>query len=104
MLQINDYLEKNIDSIKSIITEFEINKEFSSHDFIEKFTEKFEQDYIEMLVNYQKSGQAFQTVHSLIAKFLSLKMSILGIEKTHRKVSENIRGNLDIIQWWNRLS
>ena len=104
MLQINDYLEKNIDSIKSIITEFEINKEFSSHDFIEKFTEKFKQDYIEMLVNYQKSGQAFQTVHSLIAKFLSLKMSILGIEKTDRKVSENVRGNLDIIQWWNRLS
>lgn len=102
MLQINDYLEKNINSIKNIISEFHINKEFSSHDFIEKFTEKFEQDYIEMLVNYQKSGQAFQTVHSLIAKFLSLKMSVLGIEKTQKKESENVRGNLDVIQWWIR--
>lgn len=41
---------------------------------------------------------------TLIAKFLSLKMSILGIEKTQRKTSENVRGNLDIVQWWIKLS
>lgn len=104
MIEINDYLEKNIISIKSIMTEFEINKEFSSHDFIEKFIEKFEKDYIEMLINYQKSGQAFKTVHSLIAKYISLNKIVLEIEKTERKQSENVKGNLDVIQWWIRVA
>lgn len=104
MLQVNDYLEKNITSIKDIILEFDINEEFSSHDFIQKFIGKFEQDYIEMLVSYQKSGQAFQTVHSLIAKHISLKMRVLGIEKTQRKLSENVNGNVANIQWWNRIT
>jgi lipoate-protein ligase A len=102
MININDYLENNITSIKSIVAEFDIDKEFSSHDFIEKFTEKFEEDYIEMLVSYQKSGKAFQTVHKLIAKYLSLNMTDLEIEKTQKKQSENVKGNLGIIQWWIR--
>lgn len=103
MIQINDYLESNITSIKSIITEYDLNEEFSSHDFIEKFTEKFEHDYIEMLVKYQKKGRAFKTVHGAIAKYLTSKMSVLGIDKTEKKVSENVKGNISIVQWWIRL-
>ena len=57
-----------------------------------------------MLVNYQKSGKAFQTVHKLIAKYLSLNMNVLEIEKTQRKQSENVKGNLDVIQWWIRIA
>ena len=102
MIEINDYLEKNLTAIQIIISEFGADKEFSSHDFIEKFTEKFESDYIDMLIKYQKSGQSFQTVHSLIARYLSSKTSVLKIEKTNRKESENVHGKLGTIQWWLR--
>ncbi len=103
MIQINDFLENNNASIKDIISEFDINDEFSSHDFIEKFIEKFEHDYIEMLVKYQNKGQAFRKVNSSIAKYLTSNMLDLGIDKTQRKVSENVKGNLGIIQWWIRI-
>ncbi len=56
-----------------------------------------------MLVSYKKSGKAFHTVHKLITKYLSLKMSALGIEKAQKKVSENVKGNLGRIQWWVRI-
>lgn len=98
-MNINDYLETNIDSVKSITDEFN-NKEFSSHDFIEKFIGRFESDYIEMLVKHQNSGHAFQTVHQSIAKFLTNKMSILQIKKTQTKDSENVRGNITLVQYW----
>ncbi|OXB07788.1 hypothetical protein [Flavobacterium pectinovorum] len=102
MIEINDFLENNLSAIKNIIAEFEIEIEFSSHDFIEKFTDKYESDYIKMLVKYQESGHSFKTVHNQIALFLSAKKESLGIYKTQRKGSENVKGKIDIIQWWIR--
>jgi len=103
-IEINDFLERHKLEIKSLIEEFDLNIEFSSHDFIEKFIVKFESDYIEMLVKYQKSGQAFRKVHGMMARFLSLNMSNLRIVKTLRKGSENVRGKIDNIQWWMRIN
>ncbi|MFD2939188.1 hypothetical protein [Flavobacterium notoginsengisoli] len=102
MIEINAFLDENVSSIKNIIAEFEIDKEFSSHDFIEKFTDKHESDYIEMLVKYKGSGNSFRTVHSQIALYLSSKKEFLGIYKTQRKESENVRGKIDFVQWWIR--
>ncbi len=103
MIDINSFLNTHQSEIKSIISLFEENTEFSSHDFIEKFSQKYEADYIEMLVTYQNSGQAFQTVHSKIALHLSKNMALLNIDKTEKKGSENVHGNIDRIQWWIRL-
>lgn len=103
-MQVIDFLENNTDDVKNIIGTFELNIEFSSHDFIKKITEKFESEYIDMLVKYQNSGRAFQTVHSLIGQFLSSKSDILKITKTKKRESENIKGNLDTIQFWARIS
>lgn len=104
MIDITNFLKENQTVIIEIISSFEKSKEFSSHDFIEKFSEKFEPEYIEMLVKYQTSGQAFRTVNSQIAKYLSDNMHILKIEKTSRKESENVHGKFDVIQWWIKKS
>lgn len=104
MIEINDFLEKKLPAIKSIITKFELNKEFSSHDFIEKFTEEFESEYIDMLVKHQHTGEAFRIVHRQIARYLSVKAAVLHIEKTEKKESENAKGNLSIVHWWIRKS
>lgn len=103
MIEINSFLEMNKDAIKSIIEKFDVNREFSSHDFIEEFSAQFERDYIKMLVEYQDTGIAFQTVHGIIAKFLSINSKRLSIEKTQRKGSENVHGKIDNIQWWIRI-
>lgn len=76
--------------------------QFSSHDFIEKFARRFEEEYIEMLYHYRSSGSAFKTVHSTIAKYLSQNMTGFGIEKTKKDGSEHVFGEIDVIQWWHR--
>ena len=59
-MQVIDFLENNTDNVKNIIRTFELNIEFSSHDFIKKFTEK--------------------------------------------RKSKNIKGNLDTLEFWARIS
>ncbi|TRW25353.1 hypothetical protein FMM05_08600 [Flavobacterium zepuense] len=100
MMKIHAFLEDNLPSVRELISEFEIDEEFSSHDFIEKFIGKFESEYIGMLVKYQNSNQAFQTVNSQIDLYMNTKKEILGIYKTDRKASENVRGRFHGIQWW----
>jgi hypothetical protein len=101
MVDINTFLRKNEKDLIQIINS--LDPVFSSHDFIEKFSQKFESDYIEMLVNYKDSGKAFQTVHSIIAKYLSNNMDKFHIIKSERKGSENVFGSTDYIQWWKKL-
>lgn len=99
-MKINDYLKTHIGDIHEIIND--MNDEFSSHDFIEKFAQKHESNYIDMLKEYQKTQNAFQTIHSMIAKFLSINQSSLNIKKSLRGTSENVFGNEDVIQWWEK--
>jgi hypothetical protein len=102
MIDINSFLKLNENELIVIINS--MKETFSSHDFIEKFSQKFESDYIEMLVSYRdkNKGKAFQTVHSMIAKYLSLNMDIFHITKSERDSSENVFGSKDYVQWWNK--
>ena len=100
---VNSYLKSHEIEINNIIQKFNVKAEFSSHDFIEKFSQELEEDYIDMLVLYKSSGRAFQTVHKMIALHLSKNMDIFNIKKTQKKGSENVHGNIGIIQWWVRL-
>lgn len=99
-MNINDFMNGNKSGIVDIIAGLSNN--FSSHDFIEKFSKKYESDYIEMLVDY-KDRNAFQSVHAQIARFLSSNMETYGIAKVKKKSSEHIFGDLDVIQWWEKL-
>ena len=101
MIEINKFLKNHHQGIIDIISKF--NSEFSSHDFIEKFAQKYEADFIDMLLLYKNKGKAFQTVHSSIARYLSKNKEIFSIAKTERKGSEHVFGSIDKIQWWERI-
>ena len=71
--------------ILNILAKDEKLEKFSSHVFIDKYIEKFESEYIDLLVE-EKEKQAsknptdiFRKVHSQIAIFLSDKQDKLGI-------------------------
>jgi len=100
-MEVITFLKSHNQEIADIIRDFD-KDEFSSHDFIEKFARKFEKKYIKMLYKYRKSGNAFKTVHSLIAKYLSKNMSRFNISKTIKSGSEHVFGDIDVIQWWIR--
>ena len=99
-MNIRNFMKVNLSEIKNIISD--LPDEFSSHDFIEKFSKRYESEYINMLVDY-KGREAFKTVHSQIAKFLSLNMEYLGVKKRDKNSSEHVFGELDVIQWWEKL-
>ncbi len=101
MIDISNFLQNHQNNIISIISN--LKEEFSSHDFIEKFSQMFESDYIEMLVKYQHTGSAFQTVHSKIARYLSTNKTTFKIIKISRSGSENVFGSIDYIQWWKKV-
>lgn len=96
-MNIDNFMKMKMSEIKNIISD--LPERFSSHDFIEKFSKKYKSEYIGMLVEY-KGQNAFQTVHSQIAKFLSLNKKTFEIEKDERNSSENVFGDRDVIQWW----
>lgn len=101
-MEVTTFLKDHHQELSDITKDFN-QEEFSSHDFIEKFARLFETEYIEMLYNYKNTGNAFKTVHSAIAKYLSQNMNSMGIVKTKRDGSEHVFGDIDIIQWWRRI-
>ena len=72
------------------------------HDFIEKFSKKYESEYIDML-GFYKGKEAFKTVHAQIAKQLSTDMKTYGITKSTKGPSEHVFGDIDMIQWWEKI-
>lgn len=75
---------------------------FSSHDFIEVYCARYEDEYIDWLNTYRGTGRAFWTVHSQIGAFLSENEGLLMPEyhRTHRADSENVHGTIDQPMWW----
>jgi hypothetical protein len=88
-----------------IIDNLEVDKngEFSSHDFIKRFSKEFQKKYIELLYEYKDSGHAFKSLHGQIAKHLSENNSLFKIEKADRKGSEDIFGDIVEVQWWKKV-
>lgn len=96
-----------ITAAKAIIEELqeklakEMKEEFSSHEFIEKYAYRYEEEYVERLYQHKKD-HAFQTVHRQIGRFLSENQEKLGIEKTQRKENLNVFGNETEVQYWKK--
>lgn len=63
--------------------------EFSSHDFIEKYIQEFEEDYIRALVP-ERGG--FRRLNSAIGRFMSTHSQTLHIEKVGDIIDENVKG------------
>lgn len=101
-MKVNVFLRSHHQEIIDIINSFG-QVEFSSHDFIEKLSQRFQGDYIQILSGYESTGKPFQTVHRLIARYLSSNKAFFKIKKAPKKKSENVFGNKDVIQWWSKI-
>jgi c-di-AMP phosphodiesterase-like protein len=94
---------KNLKEIEKIIEKLPIL--FDSHEFIECFLEKFEEQYVIFLSNYSKNR--FRTVNNQISKFLRqaeqqklfAKFDIEYIGKTQ---SQNVRGKFSDNALWRK--
>lgn len=100
MNAIKDFMDLRKVEVANIIQE--LDSVFNSHEFIEKFSKKFESEYIHFLSSYKGNG-AFRTVHALIAKFLSERSAELNIRKTKSVKSRNVFGDYDEIQEWEKI-
>lgn len=74
--------------------------EFDSHDFIEKYISLYERPYVNMLVEKIDNQGIFQTVNSMIARFIEDNKTGLGVTKDERIKSQNVKGNYTENQKW----
>ena len=80
----------------------QMNDEFTSHDFIEKLSQGHQDIYVQVLNDYTKKGQPFQSVHSVIARRLKNSWGHL-VEHTGTDTnSENIFGNYNSAAIWRK--
>lgn len=92
------------DMDKELLTKFQSvvesfnRKEFTSHDFIKKFLERYENDYRE---NF--SVKTLQATHAQLARLLSENAKALGITKSEKTLSENFHGKRSVVQGWKFL-
>lgn len=81
----------------------ELPEEFFSHDFIEKYIDLYEREYLAELIRYAlltPQRGAFRKLHSQIGLFLTRNMKKLRIEKEERGNTKNIKGNSTENQKW----
>ena len=95
------FLKANKRKVISVINS--LDSDFSSHDFLKKFSQKFEKDYVKLLSKYNDRNGAFQTVHKMTGFFLSKNKEQFNIDKTIHKKSENVHGNKTYVQYWKKL-
>ena len=96
-MTVNQFMSDHISDIREIINQME--KPFDSHDFIKKFSKKFQVEYVELLSQY--SQDPFENVHKQIGKFLSEKDKLLGIQSAGREPSDNIFGEKSDNEIWH---
>ena len=87
----------NIQDARVIIES--LKRDFDSHDFIEGI--KHWPEYQALKERY--STEADRKANSLVARFLSVNQSQLGIEQRNKKSSKNINGNKTSCTSWRRI-
>lgn len=102
MVDIVNFMDAKFSEINDIISS--LPDQFSSHDFIEKFSRRNEDKYIEWLLEYKGTNHAFQSVNGQIARYLSVKVNdgTFALRKLPKGLSEHIFGEIDYIQWWEK--
>lgn len=82
---------------QSVVNSFN-RKGFSSHDFLKKFIDMYEDDYREIF-----TVNTLQSTNAQIARMLSDNAEALGISKSDRTLSENFHGKKSVVQGWKFL-
>ena len=101
-MKVSTFLDNNRAELSEMIDNLKLKGDFSSHKFIEKFAQTFESEYIDFLNEYKGKG-AFRKVHSQIGKFLKLNESYFKIKGKGKNGSENIFGNIDGVELWEKI-
>lgn len=102
-MTVDEIIKANIDVVIAIIDK--LDDEFDSHDFIPKFAERFEQEYVRLLYKYINSSP-FTTLHSQIAQSLGKNQDALGISKVDDgrvHESNNIFNNITPCALWRKV-
>lgn len=95
-MSVNSFMLANILAIQTIIGQ--LSRPFDSHAFIQKFSRKFQTEYVDLLTEYK--DEPFIKVHGQIGKFLSKNQTALGIRQNGRVSSKNIFGeNTENEEW-----
>ena len=100
------YIDRN--HAQSVIQEFFRKEEliFNSHDYIEKFRSRFENEYIGLLVRNQdpaNPNSSIKETHGQIAASLKLLQSFLGIRYECHVISTNDPGNYTPVALWKKI-
>lgn len=82
---------------QSVVNSFN-QKNFSSHDFLKKFIDMYEDDYREIFTK-----NTLQSTNAQIARMLCENAEALGISKSKRILSENFHGKRSVVQEWKIL-
>lgn len=82
---------------QSVVNYFN-KKNFSSHDFLKKFIDMYEDDYRDIFTK-----NTLQSTNAQIARMLSENAEALGISKSKRILSENFHGKRSVVQEWKIL-
>lgn len=99
-MNINDFMTANLPAIVTIVAE--LQDDFNSYDFIQKFARRFEVEYVSMLSLYD--DEPFRKVNAQIAQFLSNNENRLNIIKQHSKTTyTNILGEETKCEMWRRV-
>jgi hypothetical protein len=97
--------EKMFDDLENFYPEIiaQMNKEFTSHEFIQKLSQAHQDLYAQVLNEYAKNGQPFQSVHSVIAKRLKNNWAHLVKHIDTKNKSENVFGNYNSAAVWRKV-
>lgn len=84
-----NFLNVSLTAVKKMINE-KLNNPFDSHEFIQVFSKKFEQEYIELLQLH--NDKSHRIVHTQIAINLLKNKDLLEIEKDEKVISKTVFG------------
>jgi hypothetical protein len=90
------FMKSHMGEINKIVND--LPNEFDSHEFIRKFTKRYQIGYVKSLSKYKRAP--FKKVHAQIASFLSKNETSLNIKKTEKIRSPNIFGINEENQGW----
>ncbi len=99
-MSIHQFLGQNTELLRNEIIS-ELESDFTTLDFIKKFARKFEGEYINHLYR-NRGNDAFNKVHSQIAKYLAENEPLLDIRRKRKVKNTDVFGVMDEIQVWEK--
>jgi len=100
-MTIKTFMTKELDAIKVLIAHKLPEEKFDSHEFIRKFSEKFELQYVVFLSKYKR--KPYKYVHQQIGKTLLKHSQYLNIKNNGKIKSKNIFGNETENEEWIKM-